>query len=179
MARTPGIYRNEHDRQRRLAYAKTYYWRGPEKHKEHQRQYALENCEKVRANKRKYGKENRAVLTARAKARCHLNPAPHNERSLNWSIGNPEKRREYLQKSKTLHREERNQRSRLYAKKNPEKKFAHTHLRLAVRCGRVKVPDCCAACGSVARPHGHHPDYSFPLHVIWLCVRCHLSLHRD
>lgn len=32
----------------------------------------------------------------------------------------------------------------------------------------------CASCG---RPHGHHPDYSRPLDVVWLCDKHHKEVH--
>jgi hypothetical protein len=38
------------------------------------------------------------------------------------------------------------------------------------------IPQPCA-CGA-ATVEMHHPDYSRPLHVIWMCRACHLELHR-
>jgi len=34
----------------------------------------------------------------------------------------------------------------------------------------------CRRCGE-SRTERHHPDYSRPLYVIWLCRPCHLKLH--
>lgn len=34
----------------------------------------------------------------------------------------------------------------------------------------------CRHCGD-ANSQRHHPDYSRPLFVIWLCRQCHLKLH--
>jgi hypothetical protein len=39
----------------------------------------------------------------------------------------------------------------------------HKHLR----------PQHCSACGVECKPQGHHPDYSKPLEVVWLCRPCH------
>lgn len=36
----------------------------------------------------------------------------------------------------------------------------------------------CFSCGS-ERSQMHHPDYSKPLEVVWLCRECHLDLHHD
>lgn len=36
----------------------------------------------------------------------------------------------------------------------------------------------CAVCGNV-KSEAHHPDYSKPLEVIWLCRIHHLKLHRN
>lgn len=35
----------------------------------------------------------------------------------------------------------------------------------------------CQSCGA-KNAEMHHPDYSKPLSVEWLCRACHLSLHR-
>jgi hypothetical protein len=26
---------------------------------------------------------------------------------------------------------------------------------------------------------GHHPDYSLPLHIEWLCTPCHSAVHLN
>jgi len=33
-------------------------------------------------------------------------------------------------------------------------------------------------CGKQCLAHGHHPDYSKPLNVVWLCRECHKAVHR-
>jgi len=41
-------------------------------------------------------------------------------------------------------------------------------------------PDRCSACQIITQKlHAHHPDYSKPLEVIWLCVPCHCRLHNE
>lgn len=54
----------------------------------------------------------------------------------------------------------------------------HAVLR-AVRSGRLHRPVDCSRCGDIPRRpvHGHHPDYSKPLQVEWLCQRCHADEH--
>ena len=60
--------------------------------------------------------------------------------------------------------------------KFPEKIQARQTLGIAVRQGLVtKKP--CERCGA-KNTHGHHPDYSKPLEVIWLCPRCHSAEHK-
>jgi len=39
-------------------------------------------------------------------------------------------------------------------------------------------PTQCARCGTVCKPEAHHEDYDNPLHVVWLCRKCHRKLHR-
>lgn len=51
-------------------------------------------------------------------------------------------------------------------------------LRYAVRKGQITKPTQCQQCLKPCSPrelHGHHPDYSCPLEVVWLCSRCHAS----
>ena len=53
---------------------------------------------------------------------------------------------------------------------------AHSIVANAVRGGRLlKRP--CRDCGSKT-VHGHHPDYSRPLYVIWLCPIHHRAEHE-
>ncbi len=35
----------------------------------------------------------------------------------------------------------------------------------------------CQACGSKVYIHAHHPDYSKPLQILWVCASCHKKLH--
>jgi hypothetical protein len=56
----------------------------------------------------------------------------------------------------------------------PERREAHNAVQYALRSGRI-VPLPCWACG--AKAEAHHPDYSSPLDVIWLCPLHHKQLH--
>lgn len=67
--------------------------------------------------------------------------------------------------------------SRAVKWRSPEKWRARYELGNAVRDGRV-VPQPCQHCGTEEKIHGHHPDYSKPLDVTWLCVSCHFAEHR-
>ena len=62
-------------------------------------------------------------------------------------------------------------------KKYPERYAAHVAVCNAVRDGRLTRPDTCTKCGSTTKIQGHHPDYSKPLDVVWLCYRCHMNEH--
>lgn len=64
---------------------------------------------------------------------------------------------------------------RKYREANPEKWAAHIAVGNALRDGHLKK-DPCFMCGS-EKVEGHHPDYSKPLDVIWLCPGCHKSIH--
>lgn len=62
-----------------------------------------------------------------------------------------------------------------YVKNNPHKVWARNVLRRAVLKGIIEKQPC-IVCGADA--HAHHPDYSKPLDVIWLCRRHHQILHN-
>lgn len=59
---------------------------------------------------------------------------------------------------------------------HPQERWAHMALRSAVRRGLV-VKGPCEECGD-KNSEAHHPDYSRPMHVKWLCRPCHKAEHR-
>jgi len=61
-------------------------------------------------------------------------------------------------------------------KRNPIKQHARNLLQSAIRWGKI-IPQPCVKCGEKI-VHGHHPDYSKPLDVLWLCRTHHMELHR-
>ena len=46
----------------------------------------------------------------------------------------------------------------------------------AVKAGTLKKMTC-RVCG-VSKTEAHHPDYSRPLDVMWLCRKCHKNIHK-
>jgi len=60
-------------------------------------------------------------------------------------------------------------------------------LEKAVLHGKIKRPKRCQKCGKIpprmkdgrTAIQAHHPDYSKPLQVEWLCQRCHHARHRS
>jgi hypothetical protein len=57
-------------------------------------------------------------------------------------------------------------------------KKATSEYRKAIRKGVLKRGTMCVKCGATDKViHGHHPDYNFPLKVIWLCNTCHRAEH--
>lgn len=59
--------------------------------------------------------------------------------------------------------------------KHPERRKAHHTVSNALRDGKLqKLP--CLVCGN-DKVEGHHPDYSRPLDVVWLCNTHHRQTH--
>ena len=67
-----------------------------------------------------------------------------------------------------------NQRSEI---ERPEKYKARIAVTTALQSGRL-VRKPCSVCGN-PKTDAHHPDYSRPLDVRWLCRKHHLEIHRE
>lgn len=61
-----------------------------------------------------------------------------------------------------------------WAAKHPERKAAQTKVHNAIRDGKLKTQPCWV-CG--VKAEAHHPDYSKPLEVVWLCRPHHMQAH--
>ena len=93
-----------------------------------------------------------------------------------------EKRRERSQKAdpvtKKIARQRADERTRTFRKLNPEKAKAHWTLTNGLRYGTIVKPEICPRCGTKKQIEGHHPDYSEPAVVEFLCKSCHMKQHR-
>lgn len=56
------------------------------------------------------------------------------------------------------------------------KDLARKKLKYALKTGKLKKKSC-KKCGSKLS-EGHHPDYSKPLSVVWLCRKHHREVHN-
>ena len=73
-----------------------------------------------------------------------------------------------------------------YRRRHPEKADAKRIVRSAISRGDLIRPEACSQCGlGCVRADGapgiqaHHADYSKPLDVVWLCIKCHAKEHRN
>ncbi len=90
-----------------------------------------------------------------------------------------DKRRAQDRAYDVAHKEYRRMLKKAWREKNPAKDRASQTLRNAVARGKMKRSTVCEVCGLGGKIHGHHPDYSKPLEVQWLCIRCHERAHHD
>lgn len=61
---------------------------------------------------------------------------------------------------------------------NPVAVWAQSSLRSAIRRGIITPPETCENCNTATKLDAHHPDYSRPAHVQWLCRPCHKAEHQ-
>lgn len=69
------------------------------------------------------------------------------------------------------------ERSAKTRKKYPERDKARVTARRAIKTGEIKKR-ACQICGEI-KTEMHHPDYSKPLEVVFLCLEHHGKLHRE
>lgn len=95
------------------------------------------------------------------------------KRKKEWREENPLKHREH--NKKCYHKN-----GRTWRKASREYNQIIRKTRTAVANGAVDKKEHCENCGhdgSIYRLEKHHPDYSDPLKIIWLCSKCHKNLH--
>lgn len=63
-----------------------------------------------------------------------------------------------------------------YRQRNLDRARARNLLAKAVKSGKA-TPLPCLCCGAEAE--AHHPDYSAPLDVVWLCDKHHKEVHKQ
>jgi len=80
--------------------------------------------------------------------------------------------RRWREKNRSLMTERKN----VWDEAHPEIAAARHAARDAVRTGYL-IRQPCVVCGSTEQIEGHHPDYSKPLEVVWLCAPCHRDEH--
>lgn len=66
-----------------------------------------------------------------------------------------------------------------YTTNNPDRRKAHVTLGNAIRDGRIIPWPVCAIPECNSKSEAHHPDYSRPLDVVWLCRHHHRRAHHD
>jgi hypothetical protein len=64
-----------------------------------------------------------------------------------------------------------------WRKRNPEKMKAYSSVGNALRRGKIKRKSC-EVCNKRKNVQAHHEDYSKPLNIKWLCVKCHNFAHK-
>ena len=131
---------------------------------EYNRKYRREHKETLRKYQRKHYREHRAERLELQSRLHRINREHDNERTRKWRRDN----REYLA--------EQEHQERLF---RPEKIRAQGRVRMSIMRGRLVKPKECSACRKVGPIEGHHPDYTKPLEVVWLCADCHRIISQE
>ena len=100
------------------------------------------------------------------------------DRNRHWD--NPERRAASIEATKRWHKENPERSRELkknWMERNPQKRAAHIKVGNALRSGKIERKPC-LVCGDV-KVQAHHPDYSKPLDVVWLCQKHHTEVHTS
>ena len=125
------------------------------------------DCAKADVNKRLGELKHNPEWMAKERARCRNKIERARARAKANGI--------YLGPTK----EDRDKAVAKYAKLNKHKIRARYIATNALRDGKLTKPESCEQCQSLGlKIVKHHPDYSEPLHVVWLCTKCHGIVHR-
>jgi hypothetical protein len=110
--------------------------------------------------------------------RRRKNPQKSKDRVKAWKKDNPEKVSAFHKRYRQTHPEKLREFQKRYRRKYPEKDRAHAVSHRAIKLGEITPPDVCERCGETNNLEAHHPDYSEPKQVQWLCRKCHVALTR-
>ena len=155
------------------------------------RAYARARADRERALKPSGWKHKTDDIVAYRKAWAKAHPGYHAKKRREWARLHPgvDAERDRLRyqphprpvlspEEKAVRKTAKNLRNYQKLKtKRPDRYAAKLAVKAAINAGRlVALP--CVVCGK-AKTQGHHPDYSEPLSVIWLCATHHQQLHRE
>ena len=133
-----------------------------------------------RLQDKKYHRENREVHCKKMKdwRNSNLETQQEKERSYARSERGREVNNKATRKYYQIHRELCLTRTKKRNIENPEKCKARNQINNAVKLGKIDRPDYCQRCNKKRLTQSHHPDYSKPFEVTWVCRKCHGKLHR-
>lgn len=121
----------------------------------------------------KYTPENTRISTIDGSRICRI---CHRIGVMKVYYKNPKKILEKHRIYRKIHPEIYIKSAKKWLEKNRVKQRAHEKVARALRENRLKKQPC-KICGK-KKVDGHHPDYSKPLEVIWLCRLHHIRLHK-
>lgn len=132
----------------------------------------------VRAQDRERYQSNPEPAKRRSKTWYLANPERAAELRRQWALANQDKRAEITKIWVLEHPDRHAEHRKNWRSKNQEKVWCYQQLQHAVQKGDVLKSATCQTCGATdVRIEGHHPEYSKPLDVMWLCSPCHRDLH--
>ena len=115
----------------------------------------------------------------------------HRRNSKLWILRHPKKRKEITHNYSMKNKEILSIKASEWRKKNPQKVIEQTRKwrknnpkkrnAQARAQNNIKIPkgQLCEICNKKKAVHRHHSNYSKPLEVIFLCIKCHVNLHLN
>ena len=84
-------------------------------------------------------------------------------------------RRESARRCRKLNPEKFRARERVASRKRKKDERWHARMLVhhALKLGLLNKPEECSKCNRKIKLTAHHPNYSAPLNVEWLCYECH------
>lgn len=114
--------------------------------------------QRISDRKRKYYQEHKELLLKRVKDYKNSNPQKRKKCQRRYYENNKDKYYMWIKKSRS---------------KYPEKRKAQQLSNRIELDGKI-----CEVCKEREAEHRHHPDYSKPLEVMFLCHICHRQIHQ-
>jgi len=140
------------------------------------------NPERVKINQAVYVARHQEKILRKSREAYRANLAKERERSKLSYRKRREKHAAYQKEWKARNPEAVAAQDKRYAERHPEKIKAHRAVETATRTGRLTKPSSCQVCHAEPKSldlHAHHPDYSHPLDIEWLCRGCHADWHNS
>ena len=145
--------------------------------KEYFRKYYLNNKKRIIERNEKWAENNPEKRKEIVRKSLEKNKEKYKKTREVWADNNRGKVRENHNRHYINHREEYIENNCRYAKENKEKHNAQNAVKRAVKKGLLIKPGKCSKCESRYRIEAHHPNYSRPLQVLWVCSKCHHKIH--
>lgn len=109
--------------------------------------------------------KNREKIKNRSKVYYNIHRKESIYKNKKWRENHPQKTKLF-----------RTENQKRYIKKYPDKVRAH---RIANKKIKITEGFLCEICKKEKAKHKHHPDYSKPLEVVLVCIKCHNKLHNE
>ena len=145
-------------------------------------EYYSKNKKELLSRGKKYRQDNSEIIKLRDSRKYYNNKEYINKRNAQYYQNNKDHIKEKAKQWAKDNRDKRAGYNKEYARKYPEKARAKDLVYKALKSGEL-VKEPCLACRLQDRVvnsegvEGHHPDYSMPLNVIWLCEEHHGQVH--
>jgi hypothetical protein len=146
--------------------------------KQANKEYYLNNIDKLKEANKKHYEQNREKYLTRSKCWRLENPLKCKEQNYRYyNQMNQEQKEKALERKRIYDKTDKGKlKSKTY--RQGKKWIARYTFRNAIRDGKIKKETICQLCLSDKWVEGHHADYDKPLIVVWVCRKCHAAIHK-